>query len=228
MSLAARPARQMLRRVVASPAFQAQMERQRRADPYLRAARQLAYSAMTDQQARDALRDRVARDDVGLGAAVQQSAVNRANFLSDREFRLLLAVTANAAVRPIDLKLAGLFAEEENLGRLPLRAAFERLAVLEPGLRELEASKVSDLRTRAEIQHDRHSLRREHDLVGIAARSGLSLLRSDISASITRQYLAINAGRIQGDVDVPYFDRQQVGTSSGFFFGGPRRPNAGN
>lgn len=119
-------------------------------------------------------------------------------FLSDREFRLLLAVATNTPVRPIDPQLAGLFAEEENLGRLPVRAAFDRLAELEPGLRELESSKVSAVRTPARLQNDGHRPGREQDLVGIRARSGMALLRSDSSDSIARQYLGINAGRIKG------------------------------
>jgi hypothetical protein len=107
--------------------------------------------------------------------------------------------------------MADLFGDEEALGRLPLREAFRRLAALEPELRYLA---TWDLETPAaafgprpyDQSSDRPAAdRAAQELVGPGARSQIPIMRSDIAASIVRQYLAINARRTPGDLAKPYF-----------------------
>jgi hypothetical protein len=212
MSVLSGIARRVFGRVAASPAIQEETAQLIRASPYLKAARDLAYSTMPDDHALRELQSRVERDEVGLEVAIGQTAGRRSDYISDRAFRLLSPVAERTQVRPIDRAFADLFAHEEELGRLPLREAFKVLADLEPGLRDLATrGMVSGVDASTPRPFDQQAVRRpgraeESRLVGIGAGSETPLLGSDIAASIVRQYLDIDAGRMPGDLNKPYFD----------------------
>ncbi len=207
----------------------------KRAVPYMKQARAAAYSTLTDEQARERLLSSVEEDEIGLEVAIELSGRQRGDFISDRAFRLLAAVADGSTVSPIDQTLASLFGQEEELGRLPLREAFNRLATMEPDLRYLatwEMDRTVDTshprpydqgtdRQSTDRQQSNHAAQQ---LVGVGARSEIPILRSDIAASIVRQYLEIDAGRMRGDVGKPYFDAPRQVIYSDPVPGSPKRP----
>jgi hypothetical protein len=200
------------------------------------AARDLAFSRLSDEEACLQLRQLAGHDLEAVRRAAKRAEIKRSDYISDRTFRLLSAVADNKPVRPIEPALAGLFGEEEAIGRLPLQRAFDYLAELEPALRELErmppdpplpplsppGSNGAFGGRRAKL-NERRSL--TSDLVGIRARSDRPLLRSDISASIVRQYLAFR-DESPCELSRAYFDSPQLGSSSGELFDGVDRPEA--
>jgi hypothetical protein len=212
VSLLSRIGRLAARRVQNDPAFREQLEqreRQKHGAPYWKAAREVAYSSLSDEQALEELRSVIGSDERALAGAIESLADRRSDFLADRQFRLLTAIAENAPVRPIDPALAVLFKQEEELGRLPLAQAFQRLTELEPGLGTLDnaGSELPDARGKAPENAPAGTSSEEiKRLVGIRARSGNALLMSDISASIVKQYVAIRSGRTRADLDTPYFD----------------------
>jgi hypothetical protein len=180
VSLLSRIGSLVARRIRSTPEFQERVERQQRAVPYWMAARDLAYSSMPDEQVQAELRSRLGTDDIALADAIEFSAHRRSDFISDRGFRLLSAVAEDAPVRPIDPALVDLFNQEEEIGRLPLGEAFQRLAQLEPGLKGVAAQAESEaIGERGghlyDPKTDRVSGRNTGQLVGIAARSGVPL-----------------------------------------------------
>lgn len=200
------------------------------------AARDLAFSRLPDEEACLRLRQLVGDDPEAVRRAAKRAEIKRSDYISDRTFRLLSAVAENKPVRPIDPALAGLFGEEEAIGRLPLQQAFDYLAELEPALRALErmppdpplpplrpAESNGAFGGRRVKLNERRSL--TSDLVGIKARSDRPLLRSDISASIVRQYLAFR-DESPCELSRAYFDSPRVDTASGEFIDGPDRPEA--
>jgi hypothetical protein len=188
--------------------------------PHLRAAEALAYSRLGDDEARDQLRSRVEGDEQAVLNAVEWLALRRDEYVGDRAYRILLAAATDTPVKPIDPAMEDRFAAERELGSLPLGDAFERLARLEPGLRELaEDASLSD------PDLTKHRV----ELVGIGARSKDPLLSSDLAASIVMQYVRARGGR-SGEVDLSksFFESpKKAGVRSGTFLG-RGRPAARN
>ncbi len=141
----------------------------------------------------------------------------RDGYIKDRAYRLLTAALDETDVRPIDPSLCTQFMREEALGRIPLEEAFTELAEHEPELSELTGEEDPGV-----LQN------RARELVGIAARSGDPLLRSDLAASIIEQYVGIRQGRLEGDLRAPYFDTRLTARYSGNLIGGDDRPRATN
>ncbi len=63
----------------------------------------------------------------------------RDDYIDDRTYRLLAAAAADTTVAPIPLERVDLFAQEEEIGRMPMEQAFGRLAEIEPGLLDLKS-----------------------------------------------------------------------------------------
>lgn len=191
-------------------------ERTRRSGRYLNAAHKLDYSPLSDDEALRELRERVDHDPSGLRLAVEHSSGVRADFISDRTFRLLSALAGGTSVRPIDRDRAELFEQEEALGRLPLHEACEYLSELEPGLLGLERDSGESAGPPGPRPYDRQVDRaaapnEQKRLVGIGARSGAPLLSSPIAAGIVRQYLAVRAGGTRrASLHASYFDAPEV------------------
>ena len=209
-----------MQRIEASPRVQEQHRRTALLMPHLQAAEQLACSTLSDEEARDRLRPRVAGNEQPVLDAIEWLGLRRDEYIGDRAYRLLLAAATDTPVRPIDPAMADQFAAERELGSMPLDEAFERLAEMEPGLRELP---------REASPRDREFMKQRSELVGIGARSGDPLMSSDLAASIVMLYTRARS-RKDPDLDLTtsYFESpKKAGVRSGTFFG-PGRPSARN
>ena len=131
MSLLSRIGRAIERRVEASPG-----------GGYVSGARDVAWSPASDEEARDelarrvGLRERLEDDQTAISDAAEHLGRKRESFVDDRAYRLFTAAMTGSAVRPIDPAVADLFRRKEELGRMPLKEAFEQLAALDPRLRD--------------------------------------------------------------------------------------------
>jgi hypothetical protein len=197
------------------------------AGPIEHAAREVARENASDEEARDRLRARIT-DEQAARTAAEMLARLRDSYINDRAYRLLTAALDQTEVRQIDAAVREDFLREEALGRMPLEEAFEHLAQLEPGLTELVAEEVDSSQASRDQQSFKRITVQTHGLVGIAARSGDPLMRSDIAASIVKQYVGIRSGRLRGDLRAPYFDKRITSSYSGNFIGGVDRPRATN
>ncbi len=235
MGLARAMGRTIMKRLESSPAVREQMEKSERARPVLGEVNRLVYSPLGDSEVCARLRERVPGDGVGVTEALEHSARMRDDFIRDRAYRLLAAAAAGDPVEPIQPAKRELFAAEENLGRMPLRQAFEFLEQLEPGLRKARAA-VESLppEPRPSPGADRPSgkvrvgpdqrIRRalnEHAAVGPTSANDHALVRTNLANSIATTYLDILVRNPSGgDTSVSYFDspaKRQV--SSGRLFG---------
>ncbi|MGZ4201105.1 MAG: hypothetical protein ACXVRH_03490 [Thermoleophilaceae bacterium] len=201
MSLLSRIGRAIERRMEASPGA-----------VYVSGARDIAWSPASDEEARDELarrvdlRERLEDDRTAISDAVEELGRKRESFIDDRAYRLLSAAMTGSAVRPIDPAMADLFRREEQLGRMPLKEAFEQLAALQPRLRDAKETS---------------------ELVGYGAGDADPLLRSDLAASVVSLYGKAMRG-FPVDVERPYFE---ANFTSGVITGGfglPQRPRARN
>jgi hypothetical protein len=121
--------------------FAKALESLRQRDPSSRlqlAARNQARSRLSDADACAVLTSEVSDISADEVAAEIERWHPREDFLNDRAFRLLVGIRDGGAVPAIDPALDQQFAYEEELGRLPLREAFARLAATRPGLGDLE------------------------------------------------------------------------------------------
>jgi hypothetical protein len=133
----------------------------------------------------------------------------RRDSIDDRAYRLLAAVAADSPVAPIRPELAELFAREEALGRIPMQQAFEQLAEIEPGLRDLsrQAAAAANSGGSEDWGLPKDLRERVNDLLDGGARSDDALLHSNLATSIVEQYLLILAGDTRvGTPEVSYFD----------------------
>jgi hypothetical protein len=138
-----------LKRLEASPGYQAVADRVERTEPFESAARGLAYSTLSDEEACARLREWIGAPDDVVREAVESSAHRRRSYAHDRAYRLLSAAASNELVQPIDLASVKLFRQEEDVGRLPLDQAFDFLAEREPKLAQLRAEAQSQTTTRS-------------------------------------------------------------------------------
>jgi hypothetical protein len=181
--------------------------------PVTRAARKDAYSSLDDEAAKARLCEHLEAEREVAGPEVVQEALThfrqRDDYIDDRAYRLLAAAAAGEAVAPIPPERAELFAQEEEIGRMPMEQAFGRLAKIEPGLLDLksqvEAVEQSDDPGSCGLPKQiREPL---HRLVGGGASSDHELLHTTLATSIVHQYLEILAGNKRvGTPEVAYFD----------------------
>ena len=211
MGLLSRLFSEAVKRVEASPGYQAVAEQHERTEPYESAAPGLAYSTLTDEEACTRLRKWIGGGSDALREAVESSARSRRGYISDRAYRLLNAAASNEPVQPIDPATAELFRAEEDLGRLPLGEAFDRLAEREPKLARLRAEAEAEAASRPpddrwkgyqERNARAHRLLREH-----LSRADDPLLGTFLARHMAAEYLrAIAEVGPPGDLTTPFFD----------------------
>jgi hypothetical protein len=119
MSLRSRLGHAIMRRIEASPRVQEQHRRTARLMPHLQAAEELAYSKLSDEEASERLRPRVAGSEQAVLDAIDWLEYGRDEYIGDRAYRLLLAAATDTPVRPIDPAMADQFAAERELGSMP-------------------------------------------------------------------------------------------------------------
>jgi hypothetical protein len=178
---------------------------------------------MSDADACIALRLQLAEEDGIIHTAIKKLAEEREDYLSDRAFRLLSAVAAGSAVRPLDPALSAVFTRERALGHLPLTEAFRELGLVEPGLVELSqaAEAITDWKA------EKRALTRQLGwLAGARARSGDRLMRSDLIASLILQYLTAVARSDHDVLTKPFLGNRRTWMDTGL--PGPARSRASN
>jgi hypothetical protein len=213
MGLGGRLGKAVLKRIEASPAVREQTARSERTMPVTRAARKEAYSSLDDEATKARLSERLEAEPEVTGPEVVEEALihfgQRDDYIDDRAYRLLAAAAASTTVAPSPPERADLFAQEEEIGRMPMEQAFERLAEIEPGLLDLKSQveaveKNGDLRSCGLPKQIKEPL---HRLVGGGASSDHELLHTSLATSIVHQYLRQMAGDQRvGTPEVAYFD----------------------
>ena len=166
----------------------------------------LARSDLTDEDACERLREVAQSSEFGaegLVAEFEQKLANRkyVSYVEDRACRLARAVMSGRSVEPQDLALREQFRLEEELGRLPLDVAFERLVSLLP---ELDTWRVAI--EEGELEMHVPEMRRLEKMMSPDAGESDSLARSQLAKAVAVEYLSILAGNTtRGDIHTPYF-----------------------
>jgi hypothetical protein len=96
-----------LKRIEASPGYQAVADRVERTEPFESAARGLAYSTLSDSEACARLREWIGAPDGVVQEAVESSARLRRSYAGDRAYRLLSAAASNEPVQRLIPPLLG-------------------------------------------------------------------------------------------------------------------------
>jgi hypothetical protein len=200
-----------VKRIEASPRYQAVAEAHERTAPFESAAQGLAYSTLSDEEACARLREWIGAVDEVVQEAVESSARSRRSYAYDRAYRLLSAAADSAPVQPVDPACAALFREEENVGRLPLDQAFDLLAAREPKLAELRAEAASQATTQRPDARWKSYRERNGQVIHVLRehrrRADDPLLGTLLAQGIAMEYL-----RVIADVGPPrdltesYFD----------------------
>lgn len=208
MGLGGRLGKAVLKRIEASPTVQEQMARSERTMPVLRAAHKAAYSSLDDESAKANLGEHLEAEPEVVEEALTHF-LRRDDYIDDRAYRLLAAAAADTTVAPTPPERTDLFAQEEEIGKMPMEQAFERLAEIEPGLLDLKSQieaveKNGDRRDCGLPKQIREPL---HRLVGGGASSDHELLHTSLATSIVHQYLEMLAGNTRfGTPDISYFE----------------------
>lgn len=208
MGLGGQLGRAVLKRIEASPGVQERIARSERTMPVTRAARKEAYSPLDDESAKVSLCERLEAEPEIVEETLTHFG-RRDDYINDRAYRLLAAAATDTAVAPTPPERAKLFAQEEEIGRMPMEQAFERLAEIEPGLLDLK-SQIEAVETngdRNDCGLPKHIREPLHRLVGGGASSNHELLHTTLATSIVHQYLRQLAGdKRVGTSEVSYFD----------------------
>jgi hypothetical protein len=161
----------------------------------------LAQSDLSDEEARERLHRIAVASDFGARGVVQHLKQRRDSYLGDRAYRLAEAVMDGRAVKPQDIALRVQFRGEEELGRLPLELAFDRLANAAP---DLDAWRTAVLCEGLPIHVP--EMKRVQKVVGPKASQGDALARSDVASAIAIMYLSMLAEGKQAETqDASYF-----------------------
>jgi hypothetical protein len=174
-----------------------------------RAAVRIARSSLDDEHAKRELE----RDVVGYHDGVREAATalgkHRTEFVTDRAFRLLDAVLREAPVQAISPEYRDTFLREEELGRINVTSAFERLVAIEPRLGECAGALLQTLLPNQE--NDKFSFGEQlSTLVGPGAQHPDPLVRSQLALSIASYYIAIVEGKLPSDTkDEAYFSARR-------------------
>jgi hypothetical protein len=167
----------------------------------MKASLLLARSTETDDVLVVQLRQRIS-DDIGSAWRLKgQLETHRHSYDYDRAYRLLVAALTNTPVQPPEASRRARLKEEEELGRLPLRDAFERLGHVVPELAEM--------RRDLEAKHGRSLASYSEEikkLMGHGSPHEGELAGSAIAIGIARSYCEVLAGDTRrGDAGTPYF-----------------------
>jgi hypothetical protein len=229
MSLGARLGKVILKRIESSPAVQERMARSERTMPVTRVAHRVAYGSLDDEAAKLSLREQLDVEPEVLDEALADFH-SRDDYINDRVYRLLASVATDTEVAAIPTERVELFAEEEAIGRIPIKQAFDRLAEIEPRLLDLERQMLnaSQKNQPERCELPRHVREQLSHLVGGGVSDVHGLLHTTLATSIVHQYLQILAGNTRlGTPDVAYFDsliKHVVSSGVLFDFKGRDRP----
>jgi hypothetical protein len=161
----------------------------------------LARSDIADEEARERLQEIAMSSEFGAQGVVQYMEQRRDSYLGDRAYRLAEAVMTGRTVKPQGIASLDRVRLEEELGRLPLEVAFERLASILPEL--------SAWRTAVEeegLAMHVPEMQRLEKIVGPKTRQSNALARSDVAYAVSMTYLRVLAGDTRrGDGRTPYF-----------------------
>jgi hypothetical protein len=177
----------------------------------VRTASKFAHSQLSDEEAREQLRQEVQKHRRGRQNALRILAYSRDEFEGDRAYRLLEAAMTDTSVRPIAPSSAELFSREGTLGRRPIGEAFSYIKELVPKLAELEEMLVTEYEGQPGILKSppdfANAGRHLTIMVGPNTSELLDpLARSQLALTIATQYFAILAGDSRyGDMSTPYF-----------------------
>jgi hypothetical protein len=161
----------------------------------------LARSELTDEEAVDRLRGERNEEDV-VSESLERLRRQRDNYLGDRAFRLLEAAGRGSIVQPPPADLQKLFEEERELGRIPLRDAFDRLTRIVPGLDDLRRTVRDPGANAGRVPFSF----RAAELVGPESSSQDELARSRLALLVSLAYLTTVSGdRQRADDGMPYF-----------------------
>jgi len=214
--------------VLDRPEFKTRVERGKRLIQIADQAREIARSAADDSIARDRLTEILPDDRELVGGAIELLARGRTSYVEDRAYRLLCASSDGRQVSPIDPDVRERFLTEAELGRLSLTDAFQRLATLEPRLRE------KDLRRIVHPPSGRSGwgISKAEILVGRWARTADPILSTDLAEDVVSEYRAVmgEAPSADGQHSTPFFDRDHTLTCGfpRFLFAEDPRPRATN
>jgi hypothetical protein len=169
-----------------------------------RKALKLACSEMSDRDAVGELRsivgivgERMARQ------SLSELGDGREEYMTDRAYRLLEAAVDGEPVEAPPAELAGLFAREDALGRLPIGLAVERLTELEPRLKDVWPADVPD---GGEASWSNDAPRAVKELLGPRMENPDPLVRSNLALSIASHFLALDKeGANPRDSETSYF-----------------------
>jgi hypothetical protein len=166
----------------------------------------LAQSDLSDEEARDRLRKIAMSSQFGADGVVAELEGRRASYvresyLGDRAYRLAKAVMIGHPVEPQDPVLRDQFRAEEELGRLPLEVAFQRLVDLVPKLNAWRSAVEEGV-----LEIHVPEMKRLDQVVGPDSSQSNVLARSHLARAVATAYLSVLAGNTeQGDVHTPYF-----------------------
>lgn len=166
----------------------------------------LARSDLTDEEARERLHEVARSSEFGAEGVVEEFERKLANrtydsYVEDRAYRLAKSVMTGQTVEPQDPALREQFRLEEELGRLPLDLAFERLASLVPELNEWRTAVEED-----GMEIHVAEMKRLEKIVGPHADQPDVLARSHLGKAVATEYLSVLAGNTsRGDIHTPYF-----------------------
>lgn len=152
-----------------------------------RAAARQARSTLDDARAKSELEREIPPGGDGVRTAHEALRMDRAEFVTDRAFRLLDAVVRDTSVDAISTLKIDVFTREAELGRTSVELAFRQLAEMEPRLDEF-------VQSRGEAPTIRLS-----ELVGPNAQHPDPIMRSQLALSIATHYLAVLSGKLPAE-----------------------------
>jgi hypothetical protein len=163
-----------------------------------RKAVNVARSDMKDAQAVERLRGIAAEDSGGAARALEGLSRMRAEYSTDRAYRLLLAAVDGVRVPLPPSELRELFDREEELGRLPIERAIAALVALEPRLGRTPREGAPAI--------DRSQLLQLKGVIGPGSDNPDPLVRSNLALSVVSHYLELGGdGADPSDGEVSYF-----------------------
>jgi hypothetical protein len=188
----------------------------------------MARSDLDDTTACARLSERLPADRELARGVVERGTHHRTSYVDDHAYRLLCASLDECQVRPIDPAVREQFLAEAELGRRSLTDAFERLAALDPRLRDEALRHITVPRT----GRSGWGISKTQILVGRWAGSPHPILNTDLAEEVVSQYRAVIGEGLRPDdqPSTPFFDREHtpVDGFARFVFAEDPRPRASN
>lgn len=167
----------------------------------IKASVSLARTSRDDECLVVQLRQQIAEDIDAAWRMKVHLETRRRSYDYDRAYRLLVAALTNTPVQPPEACRQVRFKEEEELGRMPLGEAFDRLVHVVPELDEMRRSLESK-----PFQTLRPHFDQIKKLMGSASPHDGDVAGSTIAVGIAMNYLLVLTGDTRrGNADTPYF-----------------------